>query len=104
MNPDSKRFLQYQIMWIGISLAMSFAISWFVPFPLSLVVIIGMFMGMNYFIRKRQMRRLGMASRSLFGTSIFGGERVVNYYCINCGMKHNARSCPRCGSNATRIG
>ena len=60
MNADTRRFLQTQILWIGISLAISLTLSFFLPFPLSLVAIIGVFILMNYYIRRWQMRRMGM--------------------------------------------
>jgi Zn finger protein HypA/HybF involved in hydrogenase expression len=32
------------------------------------------------------------------------GFKPVNYYCMNCGTKHNDRECPKCGSKMKRIG
>ncbi len=32
------------------------------------------------------------------------GNSSVNYYCMNCGAKHNQVSCPRCGSKMKRVG
>jgi hypothetical protein len=97
------------MMWIGISLAISIAISMVVPFPLNIFGIIAVFIGLNYFIRQRQMRKMGMMGQGSFfgmrGGSMFGGGgKTVNYYCMNYGMKHDERACPRCGSTATRIG
>ena len=62
MDADTKRFLQTQMMWIAISLAISLTLSFVLPFPLSLVAIIGVFIAMNYYIRRWQMRRMGMMS------------------------------------------
>lgn len=104
MDPDSKRFLQVQITWIGISLAISIAISILLPFPISLVVIIGVFIGLNYFIRQRQLRKMGLSGGGVRGgSSFFGfGQKGVNYYCMNCGTRHNESRCPNCGSNMKR--
>ena len=55
MDADTKRFLQTQMIWITISLAISLTLSFIVPFPLSLVAIIGVFIVMNYYIRRSQM-------------------------------------------------
>ncbi len=60
MDAGTKRFLQTQMMWIAISLGISLTLSFFVPFPLSLVAMIGVFIVMNYYIRRWQMRRMGM--------------------------------------------
>jgi hypothetical protein len=109
MDTDTKRFLQSQGMWILISLGISFAISILIPFPLSIVVIIGIYLAIGYLIRRRQMRMMGMSTGSFgsfFGNggSMFGNQRAVQYYCMSCGTKHNERSCPNCGSNMKRIG
>ena len=112
MNSDTRQFLQNQMVWLAASLAISFIISWFLPFPFSLVVIIGVYMAMGYFIRQRQMRRMGMGgggassfSGSFFGNSLFGNQRGgIDYYCMSCGMKHNERACPNCGSTMKRVG
>lgn len=103
MNPDTKRFLSIQMMWIGISLAISFALSLLLPFPISLVAIIAVFLSMNYVMRRRQMRRMGM--RGGIGSSFLGGgagSPRVNYSCISCGHRHGESRCPRCGSNMKR--
>jgi len=106
MDTDTRRFLQTQMMWIAISLAISLTISFLLPFPLSLITMIGVFIAMNYYIRKWQMRRMGMMSGgsstggggfgSLFGAGAGGGG--INYICIVCGHRFKGGSCPRCGS------
>jgi hypothetical protein len=88
------------MVWIAISLAISFGLSLLLPFPYSLVAIIGVFLSMNYFMRRRQMRRMGMRTGGFFGSgtgNVFG-QRSVKYACIMCGAKHNGGSCPNCGS------
>ena len=105
LDPSTKRFLQSQMVWIGISLGISLALSILLPFPISLIAMIAVFIGMNYFIRQRQMRRMGMRGGSLFGGgAMFGQQRTVEYYCISCGTKHNERACPNCGSTMKRVG
>jgi 4-hydroxybenzoate polyprenyltransferase len=105
MDVDTKNFLQNQMIWIAISLAISLTLSFLLPFPLSLVAIIGVFIAMSYYIRRRQMRSMGMTSSnntggggfgSLFGGS--GGGGGINYMCIACGQRFKGGSCPRCGS------
>jgi hypothetical protein len=106
MDPDTKRFLQTQMIWIAISLAISLALSFLLPFPLSLVTIIGVFLAMNYYIRRWQMRRMGMMSSSTdgggFGSLLGGGGGSVNYVCIVCGQRFKGGTCPRCGSKMKR--
>ena len=89
------------MVWIGISLGISLALSFLLPFPFSLVAIIAVFLGMNYFIRQRQMRRMGMrGGGGFFGTGpgTMFGQRSIKYVCIMCGTKYNGGSCPNCGS------
>jgi 4-hydroxybenzoate polyprenyltransferase len=108
MNADTKRFLQSQMIWIAISLAISLALSFILPFPFSLVAIIGVFIAMNYYIRRWQMRRMGMMSNSNTGGGGFGslfggsGEGGINYACLACGQRFKGGSCPRCGSKMKR--
>ena len=107
MDPNTKRFMQSQIMWIAISLGISLALSFLLPFPLNFIAMLGVFLGMNYFMRRRQMRMMGMRGGSFFGGGSGGpmyGQKTVDYYCMSCGTKHNQRTCPNCGSNMKRIG
>ena len=95
------------MMWIGISLAISLALSFLLPFPLSLITIIGVFLVINYYMRRWQMRRMGMMGGSTSGGgfgSLFGGGGGggVNYACIVCGQRFKGGACPRCGSKMKR--
>ena len=95
------------MMWIGISLAISLALSFLLPFPLSLITIIGVFLVINYYMRRWQMRRMGMTGSSTGGGgfgSLFGGSGGggVNYVCIVCGQRFKGGTCPRCGSKMKR--
>ena len=99
MDAQTKRFLLNQIIWLAIALAIGFTLSRLLPFPISLVAIIGVILAMSFFMRRRQMRQMGMG-RGFFGKgqgSMFG-QRSVRYACIMCGAKHNGGSCPNCGS------
>jgi|SRR5919108_1930260 hypothetical protein len=106
MNADTKRFLQTQMMWIAISLVISLALSFLLPFPLSLITIIGVFLVMNYYIRRWQMRRMGMMSGSTsgggFGSLLGGSGGGLSYVCIVCGQRFKGGTCPRCGSKMKR--
>jgi hypothetical protein len=91
-------------MWIGISMAISLALAFLLPFPFDIIAIIGVFLSINYFIRQRQMRKMGLNAWSFFGSSAGPGNQSVNYYCINCGTRHNQASCPNCGSKLKKAG
>jgi hypothetical protein len=92
-------------MWIGISIGISLAISMLVPFPFSLVAIIGIFILLNFYMRKRMMRRMGVGGAGMFGSmSSMFGDNSLNYYCMSCGTKHREAACPKCGSKMKRVG
>jgi hypothetical protein len=105
VNGDSKQFISQQLLWIGISLGISLAISFFVPFPFSLPIIIGVFILLSFYMRKRALKRMGMTGASMFGSGGGAGSgSSLNYYCMSCGTKHNQASCPKCGSKMKRVG
>jgi hypothetical protein len=104
-NNNNKQFLMNQLMWIGISIGISLAISMLVPFPFSLVAIIGIFILLNFYMRKRMMRRMGIGGAGMFGSmSSMFGDNSLNYYCMSCGTKHREAACPKCGSKMKRVG
>ena len=105
MSSNNKQFLFNQILWLGISLGISFAISILLPFPLSLVVIIGVFIMLNFYMRKRMMRRMG--SGGMFGSmssNSMSGDNSLKYYCMSCGTEHKQIECPKCGSKMKKLG
>lgn len=85
-------------MWIAISMAISLALAFLLPFPFDIIAIIAVFLSINYFIRQRQMRKMGLNAWSFFGSASGTRNQSVNYYCINCGTRHNQAACPNCGS------
>jgi predicted RNA-binding Zn-ribbon protein involved in translation (DUF1610 family) len=94
------------LMWIGIYFGIAFVISRLIPFPYSIIAIIIAVMGLGIYRRRRYFRRTsqpGSSGSSHFG-SMFGSERTVIYYCMNCGTKHNEASCPNCGSKLKKAG
>ena len=101
-------------MWLGMSLGISIAISLLLPFPISLVTIIGVFILINFYMRKRMMQRMGMGRGGgrvgMFGStpsssssSIFG-DNSLKYYCMSCGTQHKQAACPKCGSKLKKVG
>jgi hypothetical protein len=104
----SRQFLTNQLVWLGISLGISIVVSMLLPFLVSLVIIIGVFVMLNLYMRKRTLQRMGMGSGgSLFGSmsssSVFG-DSSLKYYCMSCGKEHKEIACPDCGSKMKRIG
>jgi len=85
---------------MAIYFVIALAISFIVPFPFSLIAIIGALLFMSYYVRRRQFGRIG--------SSMFGGSGnpsgPLNYYCMNCGRRHNQAACLKCGSKMKRVG
>ena len=106
MDNNNKQFLMNQMMWFTISIAISITISLLLPFPISLAVIIGVFILLNFYMRKMMMRRMGMGGAGgMFGSmSSMFGDNSLNYYCMSCGTKHKEAACPKCGSKMKRVG
>jgi hypothetical protein len=96
VDNNTKRFIIETLMWIGIYFGIAFVISRLLPFPISLIVIVFAVIGLGLFRRRRYFRKTGQGS-SYFG-NMFGSQSGINYYCMNCGTRHNQTSCPNCGS------
>jgi hypothetical protein len=94
------------MVWFAISIAISLTISILVPFPISLVTIIGVFILLNFYMRKRTMSRMrGGGGVGMFGSmSSMFGDNSLKYYCMSCGTKHREAACPKCGSKMKRVG
>jgi hypothetical protein len=72
---------------LGIAIAISIALSFLLSFPYDIIAIVGVFLGINYFIRQPQMRKMSLSAWSLFGGSSNVGQKTINYYCMACGTK-----------------
>src|SRR6476659_10574028 len=105
---NNKKFLANQLLWLGISLGISITISLLLPFPISLVTIIGVFIVLNFYMRNRMMRNMGIGigrfgmSGSVSSSSMFGS--TLRYYCMRCETEHKLAACPNCGSKMKRVG
>jgi predicted RNA-binding Zn-ribbon protein involved in translation (DUF1610 family) len=97
------------------SFGISLIISLVVPFPISIVAIMGTFLLLNIYLRKRMAARIGgndsdggVGSRNSPMAGIFtstsSDRSLVKYYCSSCGTKHKQTACPNCGSKIKRAG
>ena len=91
---------------MAIYLAIGLAISFIIPFPYSFIAIIGTLLFASYYVRRRQFGRIRLpGSSSIFGGSGYrSSNSSLNYYCMNCGTRHNHSACPKCGSKMKRVG
>ena len=74
-------------------------ISIILPFPISLVVIIAVFVLLSVYMRKIMMKRMG---GGIFGSGL--GSDKLKYYCMNCGTQHSQLACPKYGPKMKRVG
>jgi len=102
MNPGTECFLKVQLVWIGISLVISLVLSVLLPFPLSLIAIIGVMIGLIYYQRRKMLRNVGKYGSYMGFLGAKGSSGAVNFYCITCTTKHREASCPKCGSKMKR--
>ena len=102
------------IAYMGIGLAISFV----VPFPISLVMVLLVFVALNatrmHIVLKRHGMQRGIRdlyksmtsslSSSNLNNSGGMGYAPIKFYCMNCGYEHKENACPKCGSKAVRTG
>ena len=76
---------------MAIYVAIALAISFIVPFPVSFIAIMGTILFVDYYIRRRHFGRIGLSQYSKFGGigNQSSSHSSLNYYCMNCGTKHN---------------
>jgi len=91
-------------MWIGIYFGIAVVVSLFIPFPYSFIVLIGIIMALAMYRRRQVFRQTGGTPGSFFGGGMFGQQKGISYYCMNCGTKHNQIACPNCGSKLKKAG
>ena len=106
---SNRQFLASQLIVMAISFGISIAISMIIPFPISLAVIIGVFILLNFYMRNRMMRKMGMGTGgggifNSMSSSVAASNSSLKYYCMSCGIQHNLSECPNCGSRMKKVG
>lgn len=104
MSDDPRKAYKTVVMgWLIITLTANFVIAIFVPFPYSLGCMVAVVVLTHIYVKRRVLKRLGIETRSPFN---WGAKenRLVTYYCLHCGYKHDKDACPKCKSKAKRTG
>lgn len=109
-------------VWFIAYMIIGLAVSFLVPFPISLIMVLLVYFAVNsvrmHIVLKKQgmpggIKDLYKSTRSSLGDSwnnnMFGGGggigySPIKYYCMNCGYEHKENACPKCGSKAVRAG
>ena len=118
-NNNNKNNHQIQnnnyLIWLFIYMGIGFAISFILPFPISLAASLLVFLLLNAIRTDIALRRQGIGGiKGLYKTlTSFGnnnnsssgfGYTQTKFYCMNCGYEHREYECPRCASKAVRVG
>jgi len=103
LDANTKRFLTGQLVWIGIYFGIAVTATVLLPFPWSLIAVLGAIVPLALYRRRRYFRMMGQ-SGSFFGSGGDASSPGVSYYCMSCGTKHNHASCPSCGSKLKKAG
>lgn len=102
MNTSDKQFFSNSLKWVFVYLGISLTISFLVPFPASLVIIIITVFAISFMRRKLIMKNTGINIKGIFSST---SSKPYEYsQCISCGYQHKQISCPKCGSKMKRIG
>ena len=108
-NPyvNNRSYTGNTFMWMGIYMGMGLAISFILPFPVSLLAMFIAIIGIDYLRARYIMKKMGINNiRHMFNSfsAPQTGYQPLKYYCMSCGIEHRETSCPNCGSKMTRVG
>lgn len=68
-------------------------------FIMAIVAAVALFLSINYLVHQKQMKKGGQSTwRRLGFPSSSGGDKVVDFCCMSCGVEHELNACPSCGS------
>jgi hypothetical protein len=110
-NSNNKQFVTEQLKWLVVYICIGFVISFFLYFPISLVVAFGTYV-LIFYLREKTWKKKCINSnktRSIFdflsSSPAFASEPgQLKYYCMCCAMEHRELVCPNCGSKMKRVG
>jgi hypothetical protein len=104
---NNRSHIGNMFIWLGIYMAIGLAISFVLPFPMSLLTMFVSIIGIDYIRARYNMKKMGITNiRQMFGSFSVSqtGDETLKYYCMSCRTEHRETSCPKCGSKMTRVG
>ena len=92
MNSIGKHLFIKQVVWIGISFGIGVGVSGLFPFQFSIVVVIGSFLLLNFYLRREMITRYDVVRGAIHGgmysqTAVDGGS--LRCYCMSWGARHS---------------
>jgi hypothetical protein len=126
-NKKNPNFLdKTYTIWLIAWMVLGFAVYFIIPFPLSMLVSLGITLLIAmllyvYNIKKLKLdnnsnnnsKNSGSGIRGVFNSlslSLYDDPRAIfghnplKFYCMCCGKEHKKRKCPGCSSMAVRVG
>lgn len=108
-NPygNNRSHIGNMFIWLGIYMGVGLAISFVLPFPISLLTMFVSIIGIDYLRARYIMKKMGITNiRQMFGffSAPQTRDEALKYYCMSCGTEHRETYCPKCGSKMTRVG
>jgi uncharacterized membrane protein len=112
-NNNENQIRDNCLIWLSIYMGIGFVLSFILPFPISLGVLILVLFLVNIVRTEIALRKAGMGGiKGLYKSfSSLGLHRGITsgsvytplkFYCMNCGYEHHEIACPKCGSKAVR--
>ncbi|MGB6672366.1 MAG: hypothetical protein WBE34_08030 [Candidatus Nitrosopolaris sp.] len=104
-----KRVRKLQLFFVGGSVGLSMFATYLFGFLLGLTLIVTIFSGIDFYIRKKQAKALkffGIRDADLGSTGrayTNGGSTKLSYVCLSCGTKVTGRTCRKCGSHMKKV-
>jgi hypothetical protein len=108
---NNKQFITEQLKWLVVYICIGFVLSFFLSFPISLVIAFGIYV-LIFYLREKTWKKKCInlnKTKSIFdflsSSPAFASESgQLKYYCMCCAMEHRELVCPNCGSKMKRVG
>jgi len=89
---------------MAVYIGISFALSLILPFPISLIAFLGLFILINILRARYVLKKMSIDMKGLIKSSQMQDYSPIKYYCMSCGKEHKEIECPNCGSKMKRVG
>lgn len=100
MDSTLKPIIKLQLLFIGASLGISILLTYLFGFIVGIALNIVIFIGIIFYIRRRQMKALrtfGFSDEQV-GRGHTNSAAKLKYLCLSCSAEVNGSKCRKCGS------
>jgi hypothetical protein len=110
MGNNTKRFIFNWWIWFGLYVGIGLVLVLLLPFPYDLISVFGLCILFNFLRGRSILKRYGGIGgikdmlNSLSSSMSADNQKLLKYYCMNCGKEHREIACPNCGSKMKRLG